>query len=945
MSEGAKDRNGAEIVARTPEASAARAGAADPAGHGRVDDGRELREDVRYLGRLLGDTLRALEGEETFALIERIRQTAIRYRRDADMAAGFELDALLARLKPDNAIAVARAFSYFSHLSNLAEDLQQERRHRGALRAGAPPGEGSLAFALERLQRAGLGRAALERFFAKALVVPVLTAHPTEVQRKTVLEAQRRIAHLMSERGAAGGFGDVDDGEQALRRTLLALWQTSEIRTFKLRVHDEIENGLSYYRYTFLSEVPRLYAELEDRLAAAGTPLRIPPFFQLGSWIGGDRDGNPFVTQEVMRHAMQRHCAMAIDHYLEQVHGLGNELSLSERLVTVTPELRALADKSSDHSASRAEEPYRRALTGIYGRLAATAEELGHHHADRRAIALGAPYASSEEFLADLDTIAGSLRQHGSEALARGQLRHLRRAVEVFGFHLARLDMRQHSGVHERVVAELLARAGVAGDYAALDETSRRALLLAEIASPRLLRSPYVTYDETTGGELAILDTAAEMRRRYGESAIRNYIISNCNSVSDVLEVLLLLKEAGLLRPGATPHLAINVLPLFETIADLRACGTIMDELFSLPRYRALVASRGDAQEIMLGYSDSNKDGGFLTANWELYKAETELVRVCTGHRVELGLFHGRGGSVGRGGGPSYYGILAQPPGSVNGHIRVTEQGEIISSKYTHPHIGRRHLETLAAATLEATLLARPEGPEAAERHAVMERMSASAFAAYRSLVYETPGFDEFFRAATPISEIAKLNIGSRPASRKPSQRIQDLRAIPWVFSWGQNRMLIPGWFGFGTAAREELATGGPAALERLRGMYREWPFFQSLLSNMDMVLAKTDFAIGARYADLVADVELRELVLGRLKAELEAAREALLAITGQSDFLDNNPTLQRSIRNRTPYLDPLNHMQVELLRRFRAGDADEAVARAIQLTINGVAAGLRNSG
>ena len=911
-----------------------------------IDPELRLREDVRYLGRLLGDTLRAQEGEATFALIERIRQTAIRYRRDADMAAGSELDALLAQLGRVNTISVARAFSYFSHLVNIAEDLSEERRHRTEARAGTPPRAGSIAFALDRLARAGVGRDALDRFFARALVVPVLTAHPTEVQRKTVLEAQRTIARLMGERGAVDASLEVlDENERSLRRTLLSLWQSSEIRTFKLRVHDEIENGLSFYRYTFLGEVPRLYAEIEDRLSTPDAAVRLPTFFQLGSWIGGDRDGNPFVTHEVMQHALQRHCAVAIDHYLEQIHGLGGELSLSDRLVGVTDELRELADRSSDDSPSRAEEPYRRALTGIYGRLAATAVELGHHQADRRAVALGEPYGDSAEFRADLDTIAVSLEQHGSELLARGRLRYLRRAIDVFGFHLARLDMRQHSGVHERVVGELFARAGVLDDYASLDEPARVSLLLAEISSPRLLRSPYLRYDDLAGGELAILDTAAKIRRRYGEAAIRNYIISNCNSVSDVLEVVLLLKEAGLLVPGPEPRLGIKVLPLFETIADLRACGTIMEALFALEGYRALVASQGDAQEVMLGYSDSNKDGGFLTANWELYKAETELVRVFRAHGVELGLFHGRGGSVGRGGGPSYYGILAQPPGSVNGHIRITEQGEIISSKYSHTEIGRRHLATLAAATLEATLLPNEEGPEAAARHAIMERMSASAYAAYRNLVYETPGFVEFFRAATPISEIAKLNIGSRPASRKPSQRIEDLRAIPWVFSWGQSRMLIPGWYGFGTAARAELVAGGDEALGRLQAMYREWPFFQSLLGNMDMVLAKTDFAIGARYADLVPDVGLRERVFERLKAELEAARAALLAITGQKDFLETNLPLQRSFRNRTPYLDPLNHMQVELLRRFRAGDTDEAVGRAIQLTINGVAAGLRNSG
>ena len=416
--------------------------------------------------------------------------------------------------------------------------------------------------------------------------------------------------------------------------------------------------------------------------------------------------------------------------------------------------------------------------------------------------------------------------------------------------------------------------------------------------------------------------------------------------MSDVLEVALLAKEAGMLEPGPQALLHFNIIPLFETIADLRGCGAIMDELFSMPYYRRLLKSRGDVQEVMLGYSDSNKDGGFLTSNWELYKAEIALVDVFKRHGIKLRLFHGRGGSVGRGGGPSYQAILAQPPGSVAGQIRITEQGEVIASKYSDPETGGRNLETLVAATFEATLLGGESmAAEDNSWHAALETMSAAAFSAYRNLVYETPGFVQFFRYATPISEIAEMNIGSRPAARKKSDRIEDLRAIPWVFSWSLARMMLPGWYGFGSGVRALRAELGDSGLDLLRAMHWQWPFFRALLSNMDMVLAKSDPAIASRYAELVPDAELRGAVFGRIRDEWQASVDALLAITGQAALLDGSPALSRSVRNRLPYIDPLNHLQVELLRRWRGGETDDRLKRAILLSINGIAAGLRNSG
>jgi len=914
-----------------------------------LDKDIPLREDIRLLGRLLGDTLREQEGDETFDLIEQIRQTAIRFRRDADHQARQELESLLDLLSPAATVAVIRAFTYFSQLANIAEDLHHNRRRRAHQLAGSPPQEGSLVVALERAAAAGSGPKAIAEFFRDALISPVLTAHPTEVQRKSILDCQRELGRLLSERDRMQLTAEEREAnEDALRREILTLWQTRILRELRLTVSDEIENGLAYYRYTFLKQLPRLYGEIEDLLRGRWPQAQIPvpAFFRLGCWIGGDRDGNPFVTHEVTRHALRRQSSTALDFYLDEIHQLGSELSQSLRIVAVSAELEALAGRAPDQSEHRRDEPYRRALTGIYARLAATSRQLDQHVPERAEIAPADPYTDAAEFVRDLNVIHESLARHGGQRIARGRLRSLRRAAQIFGFHLAPLDLRQHSGVHEQVVAELFSLGAHRCGYEQLDEAQRQAWLLEELSVPRPLRSPFLSYSADTEKELRIVDTAAELQRRYGAQALPNYIISNSNGVSDVLEVALLLKEAGLVQPGERPRLSINIIPLFETIADLRGCGEIMDALLSLPLYRRLLESRGGIQEIMLGYSDSNKDGGFLTSNWELYKAEVRLVEVFRKHGVKLRLFHGRGGTVGRGGGPSYQAILAQPKGSVQGQIRITEQGEVIASKYSDPEIGRRNLETLVAATLEATLTGRSDDLPAEGRYReVMDELSSDAYAVYRELVYGTPGFVNFFRAATPITEIADLNVGSRPAARKKSDRIEDLRAIPWVFSWSLARIMLPGWYGFGSAVDRLIARRGDAALALLRDMHRDWAFFRALMSNMDMVLAKTDLHIASRYAELVSDQALRERIFAMISDEMERTLSHLLLITGQRELLENNTLLARSFRNRRPYIDPLNHLQVESLRRFRAGEQDEKTKRAILLTINGIAAGLRNSG
>jgi len=977
-----------------------------------------LRDDIRLLGRILGDTIREHEGRDTFELIEKVRQLAVAFRLKKDAQAGRALDRLLKNLSGDQTVSVIRAFSYFSHLANIAEDRQHVRRSAQQMLLGHVQ-EGSLALAMERLHQADLHAADIAATLRQAWISPVLTAHPTEVQRKSILDAERAIAELVAARDHLDTERERAENEELLRARVTQLWQTRMLRTAKLTVEDEIENALSYYPATFLREIPRLYGEVEHALKGHD----IAPFLRMGHWIGGDRDGNPNVGARTMRRALARQAEVALRHYLTEVHLLGSELSMSHTLAPVTPAMLALAARSPDHDQHRRDEPYRRALIGMYARLAATLHDLTGTEALRHAVAPQDPYLSPEELLADLDVMADSLRSHHAQALIAPRLKPLRRAVQVFGFHLATLDIRQSSDQHEAVVAELLRVARVEPDYSALGESQRRELLLRLLADARPLRVRHAAYSALTVSELEVFETARELRQRHGGEALRHSIISHTEEVSDLLEALLLHKECGLLHGTVDSALAcatngpqdgglddspagtasrpgwceLIVVPLFETIGDLRRAEPIMREFYALPGIAALMVRSGAEQEIMLGYSDSNKDGGFFTSNWELYRAETALVSLFDElgktHGLRLRLFHGRGGTVGRGGGPSYQAILAQPPGTVQGQIRLTEQGEVIGSKYAHPEIGRRNLETLVAATLEATLLHPTKGAPKSFTDAA-EALSQASFTAYRQIVYETPGFTDWFFAATPLREIAELNIGSRPASRKATRAIEDLRAIPWSFSWGQCRLGLPGWCGFGSGVQAFLEgtegtegtkgsnsvkgskrsgrmgdAGGAddaagaiqdgtrgagqaqrdARLRLLQRMHRQWPFFRTLLSNLDMVLAKTDLGLAQRYAELVEDRKSGRRIFALLQAEWQRTCDALAQITGEPTRLQSNPSLARSLEHRIPYLDPLNHLQVELLRRYRQRSAEdpqvERVRRGIHLSINGLAAGLRNTG
>ncbi len=845
-------------------------------------------------------------------------------------------------------VQIVRAYSYFSHLSNIAEDQHQIRRLRADAIAGLPEPPGTLARALLRCHEAGIEPETLYAFFDHAFMVPVLTAHPTEVRRNSTMMREMAISHLLERRDRQQWTPEEEaEIEDKIRRAVLILWQTSLLRRTKLTVRDEVSNGLAYYDYTFLQEVPRLYQQIERQLHAFAPSIadaHIPSFLHLGSWIGGDRDGNPFVDAEVLSETVRMHGARILSHYLDELTKLGAEFSMSAEIVEASDELRELAASSTDSAPHRMAEPYRRAIAAMRGRIAASLRAIDDQHPIKTRHVHMQPYRNAAEFRRDLHVIDQSLKTHGSHLLTRGRLRALRRAADCFGFHLATVDLRQNSDVHERTIAELLETAEAGTNYLSRSEDERVELLVRELETVRALTSPYFTYSEETRKELEMFQMAAEARSTYGAEIIRTSIISKAQSLSDLLELAVLLKEVGLINPRGKSE--IDIVPLFETITDLRECAAVMEKAFALPVYRRLVASRDDTQEIMLGYSDSNKDGGFITSGWELYKAEIGLIECFQRHGVKMRLFHGRGGSVGRGGGPAYEAILAQPSGAVGGQIRVTEQGEIISSKYSNPEVGRRNLETFVAATLEASLLMPEHHAPRPEYLSTMEELSGFAFKAYRGLVYDTPEFENYFWASTVITEIATLNIGSRPASRTKTRRIEHLRAIPWVFSWAQCRLMLPGWFGFGAAFKAWIAEHQGTGLAFLQDMYREWGFFRMLLSNMEMVLAKSNIGIASRYAELVPDKVVRDKIFEAIKAEWADSITALLAITKQSELLQDNPALDRSLRMRVPYLDPLNHVQVELLKLHRAADSeDESILRAVQITINGISAGLRNSG
>ncbi|HFC8841073.1 phosphoenolpyruvate carboxylase [uncultured Neisseria sp.] len=847
------------------------------------------------------------------------------------------IEKVLPQLDEQQTHDLTLACGLFAQILNIAEDVHHERRRQIHEDAGHSAAEGSLTETVRKLKAGKVNGKALQQQLDNTVVTAVLTAHPTEVQRQTVLSFNRRIRALLPQRERCTNPEALAQLRREIDTVLLGLWQTSETRRHKLSVNDEINNGVSIFPMSFFEALPKLYRTMERDFQTAYPGVRVPNILKIGGWIGGDRDGNPFVSAETLRFAFRRHADAVFRFYRGELDKLYRELPLSIRRVKVNDDVMALAALSPDEEIARAEEPYRRAIAYIMARAMGKARSLG--------LGMGCkfgflePYATVEEFLNDLKKLQRSLHENGSQLLAEGRLADIIRSVSVFGFHMMPLDLRQHAGKHADVVAELFQHAGLE-DYNSLNEEQKQAALLRELSHQRPLYSPFITYSDHTRHELAIFNEARKIKDEFGEDAVTQSIISNCEQPSDLLALALLLKESGLLVvENGKPHSRINIVPLFETIEALENACPVMETMFRLDWYDALLESRGNIQEIMLGYSDSNKDGGYVTSSWCLYQAELGLVELFKKYDVRMRLFHGRGGSVGRGGGPSYQAILAQPAGSVAGQIRITEQGEVITAKYADPGNAQRNLETLVAATLEASILPDKKDPDAK----LMQDLSDVSFKYYRELITH-PDFIDYFLQTSPIQEIATLNLGSRPASRKTLARIQDLRAIPWVFSWMQNRLMLPAWYGFGSAV-ETLCEGKPETLAALREHAQSNPFFQAMLSNMEQVMAKTDITLAENYAGLSESPDKAKVIFGMIKEEYQRSRKALLDLLQTEELLRDNRSLARSLALRIPYLNALNGLQVAMLKRLRKEPDNPHALLMVHLTINGVAQGLRNTG
>ncbi|NBB15325.1 phosphoenolpyruvate carboxylase [Caulobacter sp. SLTY] len=876
-----------------------------------------VRGNLDLLGELLAEAIAYLDGEDSARLVETARATAA----GGDQAS--HLGFLFTAVTPAEASLLARAFACASMLANIGEDVAGRRREA---EAESLAGAATLASAVAELGEAG--RKALDSLS----VTPVLTAHPTEVRRRALVERQSEIARLMALRQHRSRPDVQARLREDLFREVALLWRTRLYRPEKITVGDEIRNALSIVRTAILPALVELYDRWDQAL-----DVELGPVLKLGTWLGGDRDGHPGVGADTLALALRSQARIILDHYAGEVRRLWSDLAISTAYGPASEALQALAMQADQPSVHRLDEPYRLAFERIFDRLCATSLKLtGARVAFAVADPDGPAYGAPEEFLVDLEVIHASLESHGGARLVGGRLKTLQAVGSACGFHLLAVDLRQNADVHERVVADLLAQAGETEHYLDLDEEARVTLLLEELATRRPLRSPFTAYGEETARELAIIDAAAKAIADYGPAAIGAYVVSKTASLSDMLEPLVLLKQAGLVWGGEEPRAAVRVSPLFETIGDLEAGPGILRQWLETPAARSLLGD-GAVQEVMVGYSDSNKDGGYVASRWGVARAASALAEEGDRLGVGLRIFHGRGGSVGRGGGPAAEAVLAQPPGTVQGRLRMTEQGEMIFRRFGDQQTARRNLEGLTSAVLTAT--ARPRPSEAGAATAAMDALAAGAFAHYRALVYDTPGFEDFFWSATPIAEIVTLNIGSRPASRTKSRRIEDLRAIPWVFSWSQARVMLPGWYGLaGGAARAGLEAG------RLAELAGEFEIVETLLSNMELALAQSDMDLAARYAALCDDASAGP-IFDEIRREHDAAVDLALAIRGGTALLDDRPELAESVALAAGSVRPLNHLQLELLSRRRGGDDSEETRLAIQLTVTGIAAGLRNTG
>ncbi len=908
-----------------------------------------LSADIHLLGDTLGETIVEQDGRALYELVEDIRALSKAFR-SGDLAAGQRLGARIAGLSPAEAHGVAKAFAAYFQLVNLAEEQERLRVLRSRLKRAEQenqPVEETLAEAVLGLARDGMGADQTQALLDRLCLMPVFTAHPTEAKRRTILFKLDRLTALLARLESAELVpDDRREALEGLREEIVSLWQTEETRAHRISVLDEVRNGLYYFESSLFDLVPRLHRKLQHALAGAypGRDFRIPAVLRFGSWIGGDRDGNPYVTLEVSEDTLREHQLIALRLYQRALERIGNHLSASSRL-GVSGALREGLETDAQtfpEEAQRArqrypDQPYRQKLALVRRKLGATQEAATRAwRADHRP--RPGEYRSAREFVADLRVVQDSLRAHRGARLADGRLADVIVQAECFGFHLATLDFRQHAARHSSALAEVMARYGAHG-YEAWPEERRLEMLTAELAGARPLTPAHLDFSPATNETLELFRLARRALERLGPEALDSYVISMTRNASDVLAVLLLARDAGVAD-------ALDVVPLFETISDLRSAPEILARLLDNPAYRAHVERRGGAQQVMIGYSDSNKDGGYLAANWELHIAQRRLPAVCEERGVRLTLFHGRGGTVGRGGGRTNRAILAQPPESVRGKLKLTEQGETVTARYAVPALAERHLEQL----LHAVIVASAKRPRASPSRGgpwelALAELSTRSWEVYRALVGD-PLTLRYFREATPIDAIGQLNIGSRPARRSGGEGIEDLRAIPWVFAWTQSRVTLPGWYGVGTAI-SGWAAEDTSRWELLQEMYRVWLFFRTVVDNAQMSMRKADMRIAEWYASLAAP-EVRDAVFPRLRGEFERTESALLRLTGQRDLLDHEPWLQRSIKIRNPYIDPMNAVQVALLRRLReAADPAEAegLRLAVLVSVNGLAAGLRNTG
>lgn len=880
-------------------------------------------DDLRFLGEVLGETVREHCGESVFAAIETLRARSIELRKGGGEDSLRALKATLSELSASDLKRVLRGFTYFLHLSNL---LQSEG-------VGAQKAEGASRHEfLSRLRQASASeKAALRDLVSHIRVMPVLTAHPTEIRRQSTIRAETAIATVLHDQ-SGGSLAANDEARALIAREMLILWHTKLQRRTKLTVLDEIGNGVAVASRVLMPAITEFLSEMDIALQGERIDwldFGLPPALRVGSWIGGDRDGNPFVTADTLRHALDIQSGAMFDYYQEQLSFLERELALSTELVEVTKELDELG-AGEPAGPALAQEPYRRAICRIRHRLQATRDGA-------RGNVDALTYAGPEELSRDLGIVRDALCRGGLGRLVGGRLGRLHYAVACFGFHLMSLDLRQNSRIHEATIAELFEAVGVTSEYVALSEKERVDLLRQELSTPRSLIRANWTYSEKTASELEIFRAAAEARDRLGAGVIATSIISNTQSCSDLLELAVLLKQFGLFGVGIQDP--VNIAPLFETIDDLRRSEAIMEELFDTPEHRAAFERESAVQEIMLGYSDSNKDGGITTSRWEVYKAESKLTALLNGLGVEMRFFHGRGGSIGRGGGSSRDAILAQPASAVANEVKITDQGEVISRRYGSVSHAKEHFSVLISSMIEAKIKPNSGECKLPEQQALMEAISCAAFDAYRNLVAGENDFPTFFRQSSIVDAIADLNLGSRPVSRGSINSISDLRAIPWVFSWAQCRLMLPGWYGFGSGVEATIRRPNVDVM-RLQALYREWPFFRTLVDSIRMVLEKADLSIGQQYAELVEDVALRDRVMAKITSEWRATERAVLSITELS-----RPAAVTGFEYRRAYVDPLNHAQISLLRKQRETPGDPAVQDALLMTINGIASGLQATG